>query len=428
MKYKVLIQTCTDPVLLQQVAAEIAKWSGSPLDVVTNALATKPICIRKEAEEAEANELKARFSQVGAIVEIVPLPTTVPKKAVVSSDDDDDDDGPGRLLSEAEYLKVLQSRPDIFHVENDKKLRVIQLVSVVIGLIFGTWISTMKVMEVKTDFFDKVKTENAGKFVKSIDATLDKQKEEKEKIPTPKEKDESKLNPSKNKGKNLSSSGGGDPRARVTRQGVLGIISGAVKGKSVANADIFAKGGYATGIDAVLSGVGGLKAGGDGGVGRKGAAGIGYGAGYGSGFGGGSGGIDDLVGSLMGGDNGGSLALKGKRGADLKMAPPDFANGAALTGGRSKASIQRVVMQNMAALRYAYNKRLHENPDLKGKVTVKFAINEFGNVIYCSVVGSTMGTPDLEAEIVDKIKRWMFDKIDKPGDVTEVTYPFVFSP
>jgi hypothetical protein len=38
-----------------------------------------------------------------------------------------------------------------------------------------------------------------------------------------------------------------------------------------------------------------------------------------------------------------------------------------------------------------------------------------------------MSDPALEAEVVDKIKRWVFEKIDKPGDVTEVVYPFVFS-
>ncbi len=157
---------------------------------------------------------------------------------------------------------------------------------------------------------------------------------------------------------------------------------------------------------------------------RKGAAGIGYGAGYGSGFGGGSGGADDLIGSLMGGDAGG-LGLK-KRGS-LKIASPQFTKGGSLTGSRSKASVMRVIMQNLAAIRYAYNRRLREKPGLKGRITVKFAIDEFGRVIFCQVVSSTMGDPELEKKVVEKIKRWVFEKIDKPGDVTEVVYPFVFS-
>jgi hypothetical protein len=87
----------------------------------------------------------------------------------------------------------------------------------------------------------------------------------------------------------------------------------------------------------------------------------------------------------------------------------------------------RVVMQNLAALRYAYNKRLREKPGLKGKITCKFAIDEFGKVIFCEVVNSDMDDSTLEADIIDKIKRWVFEKIDKPGDVTEVVYPFAFS-
>jgi hypothetical protein len=57
--------------------------------------------------------------------------------------------------------------------------------------------------------------------------------------------------------------------------------------RGVESADVFGKGGFATDIDAILSGVGGLKAGGDGGVGRKGVAGIVYGSGFDSGGGGG---------------------------------------------------------------------------------------------------------------------------------------------
>jgi|GEM_PF-4947490 len=214
-----------------------------------------------------------------------------------------------------------------------------------------------------------------------------------------------------------------DPRASVTQMGALGIVSGQIKGESVASKDIFGKGGFASDIDAILSGVGGLKSGGDSGVGRKGVAGIGYGSGYGSGFGGSGGGIDMLSG-LMGG-GGGGLDLKERGG--LRVSSPDFLKGGALTGGRSRASIQRVVMQNMAALRHAYSRRLKDKPDLSGTVTVKFSIDEFGRVISAQMTGSTINDSELENTVVSRVKSWVFDKIDKPGDVTEVTYPFTFS-
>ena len=69
------------------------------------------------------------------------------------------------------------------------------------------------------------------------------------------------------------------------------VMADAVPSKAeVQSAAVFGRGGYASDIDAVLQGAGGLK---DGGVGRKGVAGIGYGKGYGSGFGGGSGDADE---------------------------------------------------------------------------------------------------------------------------------------
>jgi TonB family protein len=187
--------------------------------------------------------------------------------------------------------------------------------------------------------------------------------------------------------------------------------------KSVARADIFGNGGFAADVDTIISGVGGLKSGGDGGVGRKGVAGIGYG----SGFGGGGGGLDDILAGSTGGD--GLLKKKG----ELRVSSPDFLKNGALTGGRSRENIQRVVMQNMAALRYAYNKRLRQKPGLTGKIVVKFSIDEFGKVISANVVESTMADSELESTVVFRVKSWNFEKIDKPGDISEVTYPIVFA-
>ncbi|NLL11977.1 MAG: energy transducer TonB [Fibrobacter sp.] len=439
MKYKVLIKKCEDPQRASRIAEEIARWSGSTADVVYGVITQKPVCIRKEAEKDEALRLKGQFEAVGAEVELVAIGGGVaPVTAVAAGNtaatmkpsankSDDDDDEPGRVLTDAEYTQRLRERADIFALDRDTRLRNIELVSLILGVLFGIYLSTREIVTVQSDFFEKIPEERVAKLVKEeISATLEEKKKEEKKPEEELKKEKKSIKPKKNQGSGGMQGGGGDPRARVTHKGVLGIISGQIKGKSVASADIFGKGGFATDIDAILSGVGGLKSGGSGGVGRKGVAGIGYGAGYGSGFGGsGAGGIDDLIGGLMGGDGGGGLDLK-KRGS-LKITSAEFMKGAALTGGRSKASIMRVVMQNIAALRHAYNKRLREKPGLKGKVTVKFAIDEYGKVIFCQVVESTMGDADLESEIAAKIRRWIFEKIDKPGDVTEVVYPFVFS-
>jgi TonB family protein len=420
VKYKVLIKRCESPVRAAKIAEEIARWSGSTADVVYAALVEKSVCIRKEAEEDEAMQLKKQFEAAGAQVELV---TLQPKGA-----GDDDEEAPGRILTDQEFAAAAQRRDDIFSIDRDTRVRNIETVSLLLALVVGFWMVNMEITKkIQADFLQQLpqKKEGTVKVMdeKELKDMQDKMKEEEKK----KEElsDKKKMKPAKKKGAGGTRGGGGDPRARVVRSGVLGIISGKIKGKSVASADIFGKGGFATDIDAILSGVGGLKAGGDGGVGRKGAAGIGYGAGYGSGFGGGgSGGVEDILGGLLGGDGSG-LQLK-KRGK-LELSTPEFVKGGALTGGRSRASIMRVVQQNLAALRYAYNKRLREKPGLKGRIQVKFAIDEFGKVIFCKVLDSTMDDPPLEEEVVAKIKRWVFEKIDKPGDVTEVVYPFVFS-
>ena len=62
----------------------------------------------------------------------------------------------------------------------------------------------------------------------------------------------------------------------------------------------------------------------------------------------------------------------------------------------------------------------------EGKITAKIAIDEFGKVIFCEVTKYTMNDPTFEKTVVNKLRRWVFDNIDKPGDVTEVMYPFYF--
>ena len=117
--------------------------------------------------------------------------------------------------------------------------------------------------------------------------------------------------------------------------------------------------------------------------------------------------IDDLIDGLMGGDGGGGLDLK-KR-SSLKITSAEFMKGAALTGGRSKASIMRVVCRILQLYDMLTTSGSVKNR-FKGKVTVKFAIDEYGKVIFCQVVESTMGDADLESEIAAKIRRWILKR------------------
>lgn len=94
---------------------------------------------------------------------------------------------------------------------------------------------------------------------------------------------------------------------------------------------------------------------------------------------------------------------------------------------RTRISIMRTVMKNIANLRYCYNRHLRDGKNFSGKVTIKFAIDEYGKVIFISVVDRTFDKKEFEDEIVAIIKEWKFKRLHNPDDVTEVVYPFVFS-
>ncbi|MBD3419811.1 MAG: AgmX/PglI C-terminal domain-containing protein [Chitinivibrionales bacterium] len=122
------------------------------------------------------------------------------------------------------------------------------------------------------------------------------------------------------------------------------------------------------------------------------------------------------------------LELKPKTGRTVRfMIEIQTTTAGPLAGGRNRAGINRVVRRNMMALRFAYNKRLKARPGLRGKITVKFAINEFGKIIFCDVLCSTVNDAALEEQVAAVLGRWRFDKIDLVGDVMTVVYPFAFT-
>jgi len=113
--------------------------------------------------------------------------------------------------------------------------------------------------------------------------------------------------------------------------------------------------------------------------------------------------------------------------ARVEKARVDSAKTRMVKGARSADSIYRGVVKYASGLRLAYNQRLRENPNLKGKLSVKIAINEFGKVVSAQTVESTVNDSEFESTIISYVKRWEFEKIDVVGDVSTVTYPFNFN-
>jgi hypothetical protein len=96
-------------------------------------------------------------------------------------------------------------------------------------------------------------------------------------------------------------------------------------------------------------------------------------------------------------------------------------------GGRLELSITEFITSKLPDFMRIYSARLLEKPGLSGKINFNFAIDEFGNVPFCNILNSAIDDDTLENRLADFIISWKFDTIDKPGDVTIVTYPFDFS-
>lgn len=94
---------------------------------------------------------------------------------------------------------------------------------------------------------------------------------------------------------------------------------------------------------------------------------------------------------------------------------------------RQLTGILIIVNMNSGNIVRAYSKRWAEKPNLEGRITVKFGIDEKGDVISCKVISSTMDDPPLEEQVIKNVKSWKFGEIYNPGDITEVVYPFNFS-
>jgi TonB family protein len=160
-----------------------------------------------------------------------------------------------------------------------------------------------------------------------------------------------------------------------------------------------------------LSGFGGLDARGAGpgavgaafgtfGVGKIGTRGRGGGnAGFGSGTGG--------------------LGGKTDRSIDIGTGAP------VILGSLDKEIIRRVIRDNIAQVRYCYEKELVREPGLAGKVGVKFVIGAQGMVQTAQVAETSLNNKNVESCVLTRVKSWVFPK-PKGGGIVIVTYPFIF--
>lgn len=341
----------------------------------------------------------------------------------------DEEDVLGRCVTVEELIERLRQRRDIFFVDRETRLTFTEGICLTMAVLMGLFLSTRTIVRTVED--QPIPASHSSQSAVSLKPeVIDRHPGV---VPARRPDPAIQATPRPIRRAVVSTiryssgTGVGDPRSRIAGKGIFEYMSkGKITGVSVAVGDPESMGGVARGLDAILQGTTGLKTGGGGGTGRTGLAGIGFADGAGtSGFDGGTG-IDDVIAALM---NTGTaeLTLRQPVGPPALHEPVCTAHLGALTGGRSQEEIMRILQENMPTLRYAYNRWLRTNPTMHGKITIRFAIDEFGKVLSCEITNSFTEDAEIRSQVVAIIRNLRFDKIDKVGDLTEVVYPLVFS-
>jgi TonB family protein len=228
-------------------------------------------------------------------------------------------------------------------------------------------------------------------------------------------------------------SGGAGGRGKTQEEiasviGSKGILALLTSTSSVATGagveDILTRAGDAQqDLDEALSGVSGLKRGGQ----RvEGSGGVGNGSG---GLKGGraqdQGGIDDLVAGL-----GSARSTTFERSGDLVVMGESRlvqGSGEKAIVGRNQDDVQAVVTRHNNAIQYCYERELKRNPNLRGKLVLRITITPQGTVKKVKIISSTLNNRRVEQCVISRIKRWSdFGSIDpKFGNITfRQTYAF----
>jgi hypothetical protein len=106
---------------------------------------------------------------------------------------------------------------------------------------------------------------------------------------------------------------------------------------------------------------------------------------------------------------------------------PTTVGGAPLIiGALDPALIDQVIQRHMSQIKYCYARQLNQNPDLGGKISIKFVIANDGSVSNGQVKTSTMNNDAVEDCMVRQFHRMQFPP-PKGNGIVVVSYPFVFT-
>ena len=99
----------------------------------------------------------------------------------------------------------------------------------------------------------------------------------------------------------------------------------------------------------------------------------------------------------------------------------------AALAGRTDEDIQIVFDRYKAALYRLYNRELRRDPRLRGQMVIKLTIEPDGSVSSCVVQSSTMQAPELEAQVIERVRTFDFGAREEITAMT-IIYPIDFMP
>lgn len=203
-------------------------------------------------------------------------------------------------------------------------------------------------------------------------------------------------------------------RARLAEQvrntGILKLLGAKADG-SGSIADVLGKGDVDRDQEKAFQGVGGLTVA----TGDASLRGVKTGTG-------GSGKVADISGlrgggSIASGNTGAGLTEKRVTGVVRSEAP-------AVDGELDPSLVSKEVKARIGAIKACYERALKRNPNLSGKVKVRWTITAAGTVATVEIEEDSMGDSEVSSCIKGLVSRWRFPA--PSGGSVDVVYPFVF--
>jgi outer membrane biosynthesis protein TonB len=96
-----------------------------------------------------------------------------------------------------------------------------------------------------------------------------------------------------------------------------------------------------------------------------------------------------------------------------------------IVGGLDREVIAQYIKSQLGQILYCYERQLSANPDLYGKVAIKFTIAGGGEVETQRIGDSTLRNATVEGCILQRVAKWKFPA-PEGGTKVLVTYPFLF--